>query len=83
MKPSIYKENKNLAIISLITVLLSILITYIYIVPKLEGDALFDQNEILKDQWSSLEQGTLIDNEYSFSSERKKKKYHLIQVLMI
>ncbi len=72
MKPSIYKENKNLAIISLITVLLSILITYIYIVPKLEGDALFDQNEILKDQWSSLEQGTVIDNEYNFSSDNSK-----------
>ncbi|WP_346678459.1 DUF2142 domain-containing protein [Erysipelatoclostridium sp. An173] len=73
MKPSIYKGNKKtFIIISLIIVLISVLITYVYINPKLGGDALFDQNNILKDQWSTLEKGKVINNQYAFTSENSK-----------
>lgn len=68
------KEDKKItmATISIIVFIITILIGCIYIYPKMQGDVLFDKNDILKDRWASLQIGGKIENKYHFSSDDSK-----------
>lgn len=69
---NIVKNKKALIIFSIFVIIISSIIAYVYVYPKANGDALFDQSSILKDRWISLEKDKIVSNEYSFSSDNSK-----------
>ena len=68
------RENKRHTMICIIIfiIILTLLISWIYIYPKMQNDVLFDKNPILKDRWTPLEQNEVIDNVYEFASNDSK-----------
>lgn len=68
------RENKRHTMICMIIfiIILTLLISWIYIYPKMQNDVLFDKNPILKDRWTPLEQNEVIDNVYEFASNDSK-----------
>lgn len=73
LKGKVCCNKKNVfLLVSTIIIVLSIVIGFVYINPKMNRDVLFDKNNILKDRWVPLQEGQIIDNKYSFKSSDSK-----------